>query len=257
MSRPSVLPLKLRSLAARSSCASRVSWFPFSGSSPIERSRTSGFGTSRISSAKTDPIAANWRRCSGRASAFAPQSSSTDGPRRPGIGTAIAGRITPGMRRSSRSPAASIAPVFPAETTASAFPSATARTDATSELSGFARTASAGFSSISITPEVAWSSRPCGSIDASPKRMGSMPSVRASSAPATISSGPRSLPIASTAMRTICVLGSVDAERFDFAAVVHAAGQAEVMRTLRLPAVGADVHDRRADRVRRATLVAA
>ena len=33
----------------------------------------------------------NWSRCSGRASAFAPQSSSTEGPSRAGIGTAIAG----------------------------------------------------------------------------------------------------------------------------------------------------------------------
>ena len=66
----------------------------------------------------------------------------------------MAGRITPGSRRSSSRPAASIAPVFPAETTASALPSATARTAATSELSGFERTASAGFSCISITPAV-------------------------------------------------------------------------------------------------------
>ncbi len=51
----------------------------------------------------------------------------------------------------SSSPAASMAPVFPAETTASALPSPTARQAATSELSGFPRTASAGLSSISIT----------------------------------------------------------------------------------------------------------
>ena len=92
-------------------------------------------------------MCANWSRCSGRASAFAPASSSTDGPRLAGIGTAIAGRSTPGRRRSSSKPAASIAPVFPAETTTSASPAATARQAATSELSGFERTASAGFSS--------------------------------------------------------------------------------------------------------------
>src|SRR5205823_77162 len=83
----------------------------------------------------------------GRAAAFAPASISTDGPRRAGMGTAMAGRMTPGMRRSSSRPAANTAPVLPAETTASASPSATARTADTSELSGFARTASAGLSS--------------------------------------------------------------------------------------------------------------
>ncbi len=76
----------------------------------------------RISSAKIEPIWANWSRCSARASALAPQSSSTEGPSRAGIGTAIAGRITPGSRLISSSPAASMAPVFPAETTASASP---------------------------------------------------------------------------------------------------------------------------------------
>ena len=43
------------------------------------------------------PSSRTGARCSGRASAFAPASSSTDGPRSPGIGTAIAGRMTPGM----------------------------------------------------------------------------------------------------------------------------------------------------------------
>ena len=50
----------------------------------------------RISSAKTAPIVANWRRCSGRQSAFAPASTRTHGPFFAGIGTAIAGRRTPG-----------------------------------------------------------------------------------------------------------------------------------------------------------------
>ena len=126
--------------ARRSSCASSVSWLPFSGSSPIERSRTSGFGISRISSASTAPMCANWTRCSGRASAFAPASMRTLRPRFVGITIAIPGRCTPGSRRMCRSDAASIAPVFPAETTASASPSATARTARTSDESGFERT---------------------------------------------------------------------------------------------------------------------
>ena len=118
--------------------------------------------------AKTEPMCANWSRCSGRASAFAPESSSTDGPFLAGITTAIAGRATPGSRRSSRKLAASIAPVFPAETTASASPSPTARQATTSELSGFDLTASAGFSSIAITCVVSTSGRPPVSRPAEP-----------------------------------------------------------------------------------------
>ena len=59
-----------------------------------------------------------------------------------------------------RSDAASIAPVFPADTTASASPAPTARQARTSEESGFARTASAGFSCISSMPSLTTSSSP-------------------------------------------------------------------------------------------------
>src|SRR6266536_2049568 len=55
---------------------------------------------------------------------------------------------------------ASIAPVLPAETTAAAFPSPTARQAATRELFGFARTASVGFSSMAMTSGASISSRP-------------------------------------------------------------------------------------------------
>ena len=70
------------------------------------------------------------------------------------------------------SPAASIAPVFPAETTASARPSATARQATTSEESGFPRTASAGFSSIAIVSVASISSRPPVSRPGGPTRIG-------------------------------------------------------------------------------------
>ena len=50
--------------------------------------------------------------------------------------------------------------MFPADTTAWAFPSPIERHAATSELSGFARTASAGFSSIAITCVVTTCSSP-------------------------------------------------------------------------------------------------
>ncbi len=99
--------------------------------------------------------------------------------------------------------------MLPAETSASAFPSATARTAATSELSGFARTASAGFSCIPITSEVSCSSSPRASSHGPPNNTGSIPAARAANAPATISSGPRSLPIASTAMRAMSYGASI------------------------------------------------
>ena len=146
-------------------------------------------------------MCANWTRSSGRASALAPESRRTEGPRRAGIVTAIAGLRTPGMRRISSRQAASIAPVLPAETTAPAFPSRTARHAMTSELFGFARTASVGFSSIVITSGASISSSPCVSRPAGPTSRGATSSERAASAPATISSAPRSPPIASTATR--------------------------------------------------------
>ena len=213
----------------------------------------------RISSANTAPIVANCSRCSGRASAFAPASMRTDGPSRAGMGTAIAGRITPGRRRSSSRPAANMAPVFPAETTASASPFATARTAETSELSGLPRTASAGLSSISMTPFVLRSSSPCVSVPAEPYRMGASVSPAASSAPATTSAGPRSPPIASTAIRVGMRprLRGVDAERLDLAPLVRPTVRTDVMRPLRNATVRADVHLRRLDRVRRTPLVAA
>src|SRR6266540_1815794 len=255
-SRPSVLPPKLRSLAASSACASSVNWLPFSASSPIESRRTSGLRTSRISSAKTAPMCANWSRSLGRASAFAPESMRTDGPRRDGIVTAIAGRRTPRTRRSSSRHAASIAPVLPAETTARASPSPTARHAATRELFGLARTASVGFSSMAMTSGASISSRPCVSSSFGPTTTGETASDAAASAPATISSGPRSPPMASTATR-IMRLGDRSAERLDVAAAVRVARRTDPVRTLGTAALRADVQARRLDLVLRATLIAA
>src|ERR1700751_3750020 len=93
-------------------------------------------------------------------------------------------------------------------------------------------------------------------MSAEPKTTVSMPSSRVARAPSTAAAGPRSPPIASTAMRGIC-LRSVDAERLDLAALVGAAGRADAVRALRLATRRADVDLRRADRVRRAPLVAA
>ncbi len=65
-----------------------------------------------------------------------------------------------------------MAPVFPAETTAAVSPRPTDRQAATSELSGLARTASAGFSCISISCVVSTSSSPAASMDEGPKSTG-------------------------------------------------------------------------------------
>ncbi len=211
----------------------------------------------RISSAKTDPMCANWTRCSGRASAFAPASMRTLGPRFVGMTIAMPGRWTPGSRRMCRSDAASIAPVFPAETTTSASPSATARTARTSDESVFARTASTAWSSIEIDSDASTSGRPWDSRPGGPNSVGRISDEAAAAAPATISSGERSPPRASTATRiTGRTLRRVDAERLDVPALVRLAVRADAMRSLRLLAGRADLEARNGDPVLRAALVA-
>ena len=101
--------------------------------------------------AKTAPMIANWSRCSGRLSAFAPASISTDGaaPRRDRDGDRRpqhAGQRAAGggaRRRASRRCSRPRRPRRPR-------PRRPRARRATSEESGFARTASAGFSAISI-----------------------------------------------------------------------------------------------------------
>ena len=126
--------------ASRSSaCASSVSWLPFSGSSPIESRRTVGSRDAEDLRGEDRAHDAELEQVLGPAVGVrAGVDQHARRPSRVGIGTAIAGRSTPGSRRRWSRPAASIAPVFPAETTASASPSATARTAATSDESGFA-----------------------------------------------------------------------------------------------------------------------
>ena len=255
-----MLPRKLSpSAPASSACASSVSSLPFSGSSPIESSRTSGSSTPSTSSAKTEPMCANWSRCSGRASAFAPAveqdgraALARDRRRR------SRGADTPGSRRSSRRQAASIAPVFPAETTASACLRPTARQAATSELSGFARD---GLGRLlvhrDLLPVVSTSSSPCVSRPAGPKRTGSIASARGLERARDDLLG--------RAVAAQGVDGDADgharyerrAERLDLAPAVGPAGRAHAVRPLRLVAVRADVQARRSSLVLRAALVAA
>ena len=92
--------------------------------------------------------------------------------------------------------------MFPAETTAAVSPSPTDRTARTSDASGLARTASAGFSCMAISSVLATSSSPRGSSDPGPKSTGSIVLEAAWTAPAITSSGAWSPPSASTATRT-------------------------------------------------------
>src|ERR1700680_216285 len=99
--------------------------------------------------------------------------------------------------------------------------------------------------------------RPCVSRPAGPTRIGSIVPERASRAPATISSGPRSPPIASTAtLITVETLRSVEAERLDLASPVALAVRADVVWARRAAAVRAGVDARRLDAVLGAALVA-
>ena len=146
-----------------------------------------------------------------RASAFAPQSSSTEGPSRAGIGTrdrrAHDARAAGGSRAG---PAASIAPVLPAETTASASPfgDRAAGGDERAVRLARARPRPASRPSRSPARRRRARARACPARRAR-TRIGTIPSAAASSAPATISSGPRSPPIASTA--TVTVTRSLEA----------------------------------------------
>ena len=127
--------------------------------------------------------------------------------------TAAAARSRPQharRRRSSSSPAApAAAPWSPAETAASARPSCTSRMQVTTDASSRSRAARAGSSSCEITygactTSISGSLRTSGSSSgAGPQsKMRSPPFWTASRAPATIASGPWSLPIASSATVT-------------------------------------------------------
>ena len=254
-SRLSAFPAKLRPLSRRSACASRVSALPFSSSSPIERRRTSGLPTPSSSRLKTVPIWANWSRCSARASALAPASSSTEGPSRAGIGTAIAGRITPGRRRRWIIPAASTAPVLPAETIASVVPVGD-RADGRDE------------ARVGLCPHRV--GRLVGHLD----RLGRDDERQALRVEPR---GPEERHLDAigggveraedhlvgrvvSSKRVDCDashLRGLDAERFDLAALIGAAGRADAMGALRRPALRARVDARSLDAVGRAALVAA
>ena len=121
-----------------------------------------------------------------------------------GIGVAMAGRLTPLMRPIRRSAAAMVAPVLPAETIADALPSRTASAARTRVESFLRRTPFAASSCISMTSDATIRSRsPRPSRSSGPTSTTGMPSAAAACAPARISLGARSPPIASTAIGNI------------------------------------------------------
>ena len=120
-----------------------------------------------------------------------------------GITVAMAGRATPLTRPMRRRALAIAAPVLPALTIADARPSRTASAARTTDESFLRRTPPAGSSCMSTTSLASSTSMPHVLPMASrrpTRRMGTPSSSAAWRAPATISRGPLSAPITSTAM---------------------------------------------------------
>ena len=154
---------------------------------------------------------ANCTNHSGCTSAFAPASSNTVGWL-PGTGTgvAIAGRETPSMRPMRNNALAMVAPVLPAEIIALALPSRTASAARTKVESRLRRTDCAGSSSISMTSLACKrGSSPMPSRPSGPTSRMGIPKAAASCAPARISLGARSPPIASTAIGNIFEISTI------------------------------------------------
>src|SRR5665811_923 len=130
----------------------------------------------------------------------------------------MAGRSTPVIRPRLMSAPAMTAPLLPAESIAAASPSLVARIARTRLLSGFRRTACAGWSSMVTTSEVAtmsistpeWSAdcRAAWISRSSPYSCSDVPKRLApETAPATTTAGPWSPPIASTAITGLVGIG--------------------------------------------------
>ena len=225
-SRPSTLPMN----RAPSNWASvsrpwafLTNGLPFPGSSPMDSRAIRGSSTPRRSRANTAPIRPNCTNHSGLHSELAPASSSTVGVV-PGAGrsVAIAGRATPRIRPIRRRALAIAAPVLPALTIAEATPSRTASAARIREESFIRRTLEPGSASMAITSEAAITSRSPMSPNSPgrPTRTTGRPrSSAARRAPATISSGARSPPMASTATGSTLRPCSVDANRDHHAAI--------------------------------------
>jgi len=125
-----------------------------------------------------------------------------------GIMVAMAGRATPEIRPMRSRALAMTAPVLPALTMAAALPSRTASAARTIDASFLRRTPCKGSSPMSMTSVAGQTSRPPASGMASAWPMSTTGTPRrsaASRAPATISPGPLSPPMTSTAMGSMSV----------------------------------------------------
>src|SRR3989442_667312 len=238
---------------ARSACAACCMRPPFSGSSPTLMSPTLGSTTPCTRSMKRDAIRANCRMLCSSASIVAPASRRHAGfPREVGSIPQSAGRSMPRMRPSVMSAAAIVAPVFPAETTASASPVFTITVATPIDVSPRLRSAFAGCSSIATTSRASRTAMPSRSVAPSARRSASSrptstrsagpPFSRYNSAPRTISSGAWSPPIASTAILIplpgrLC--GPLRLDLNDLAAAERAAMRTRLMRWLGAPALRA------------------
>src|SRR5579863_8478000 len=166
-----------------------------------------------------EPMAANWRSCSGVALVLAPRPSICVRPWAAGMAEMMAARSTPGSVLSTKCAIAVRAPVLPAETAAAARPSCTRLMATRIEESFLCRIASRGFSSMVTTWEaatIAARSRSAGAPPASSRSMSvaspmsstlscaSSPSAR--SAPATYSRGSESPLITSIAIGSTLAL---------------------------------------------------
>src|ERR1700728_401326 len=188
-------------------------------------------------------------------SALAPASTRiAGGPSRRGIGVAMQGRDTPRRRPIRKRAEAIVAPVLPALTMAEALPSRTSSAERTSDESFLRRTPWAGSSSMAMTSVQATSSRPNVSPTRSggPTRTTGIPSSAARRAPATISAGALSPPMASMATGRSAAAGegalplglkSVDLD--GDASRVPATARADHVGGLRLGAVPAHAARRR------------
>ncbi len=218
MSVPSTLPWKLSPETRRRSAASLTTSLPLISSSPMLRRPT--VGRSMCSTAETSalPIAANCTSCSGVQFTFAPRSSIVTTPFFVGSCAAIAGRSMPGSVFSTKRAMPISAPVLPADTHPCATPSLTRLIATRIDESFLRRSASAGGSSISITSLAACTRMRSRAGDRDFRRSGSIASARPTSTTAasgiasrnasdagTVTAGPWSPPIASTA--TVTVIG--------------------------------------------------
>src|SRR6267143_7219841 len=173
-----------------------------------------------------------------------------------------AGRSIPRMRPRTRSAAAIVAPVLPADTTASASPCLTIDVATPIDVSARRRSAVAGCSSIPTTsfasrivmPGGIWAPTSLRTASSRPTstRSDAPPFCRYNRAPRTISSGAWSPPIASTAICTDAPsylgLRPSGLDWYDLAAAEHPAMRACLVRRLGILALRARNERHRAER---------